>query len=158
MILLIDNYDSFTWNLVHYFGQLGAEVQVVRNDELTVAQVEQKAPRAIVLSPGPSTPNEAGICLDLIKTCAKENLPLFGVCLGMQALAEVFGATVSHAPTIMHGKTSPITHSGKGLFKDLPSPFTATRYHSLIVERESLPAELEITAEAEDCRIIWRRA
>lgn len=147
-VLLIDNYDSFTYNLVHYFSALGATVEVVRNDALRPEDVIGKKPDGIVISPGPCAPKDAGICLDVIKML-KGRIPLFGVCLGHQAIGEAYGGKVIRAPKVMHGKTSPITHTGKGIFKDLPSPFTATRYHSLIVERESLPAELEITAETD---------
>ena len=148
-ILLIDNYDSFTYNLVHYLIELGAQVEVVRNDTLRVADILGKKPQGIVLSPGPCSPNEAGVCLELISEAAKVRMPLLGVCLGHQAIGQAFGGKVIRAPQLMHGKTSPITHTAKGLFAGLPSPFTATRYHSLIVERESLPASLEITAETD---------
>ena len=150
MILLIDNYDSFTFNLVHYFNQLGAEVDVVRNDALSVGQALSMRPEAIVLSPGPCTPNEAGICLEMIPAAAQAGVPLLGVCLGHQSLGQAYGGKVIRAPAIMHGKTSPILHAGQGVFAGLPMPFTATRYHSLIVERASLPACLEITAETSD--------
>ncbi len=148
-ILLIDNYDSFTYNLVHYLQALGAQVEVVRNDALRVADVFGKKPDGIVISPGPATPDTAGICLDLIK----ENdgkIPLFGVCLGHQSIGQAYGGKVIRAPQVMHGKTSAIHHTSKGVFAWLPSPFTATRYHSLVVERESLPDCLEITAETSD--------
>lgn len=148
-ILLIDNYDSFTYNLVHYLSELGAEVEVIRNDAMRVTDILGKKPAGIVLSPGPCTPNEAGVCLELIKE-ASGKVPLFGVCLGHQAIGQVFGGKVVRAPYVMHGKTSPMLHTNRGVFKDIPSPFTATRYHSLIVDRDSLPAELEITAETED--------
>jgi len=148
-ILLIDNYDSFTYNLVHYLSELGANVEVVRNNVMSVTDIIGKAPAGIVISPGPCTPNEAGVCLDLIKEAAGK-IPLFGVCLGHQAIGQVFGGKVIRAPYVMHGKTSPVTHTNTGVFKDIPSPFTATRYHSLIVERDSLPAELEVTAETSD--------
>jgi len=150
MILVVDNYDSFTFNLVHYLLQLGAEAEVVRNDALSVEQALAMAPAAILLSPGPCTPNEAGICLGLVEAAAARSLPLLGVCLGHQALGQAFGGHVVRAPSLMHGKTSPVFHRGKGLFEDLPSPFTATRYHSLIVERDSLPACLEVTAQTQD--------
>ena len=150
MILVIDNYDSFTFNLVQYLQQLGAEVEVVRNDALTVAQALAKQPQAVLLSPGPCTPNEAGICLDLIGAAAETGLPLLGVCLGHQALGQAFQGRVVRAPSLMHGKTSLITHNGRSVFAGLPSPFTATRYHSLIVDRASLPPVLEITAESDD--------
>lgn len=149
MILLIDNYDSFTYNLAHYLGELGSGVKVVRNDDWTVAEVLEFGADAIVLSPGPCTPNEAGICMDLLSQ-AKGQIPILGVCLGHQALGQVFGGKVIRAPYVMHGKTSQIHHRGKSVFKDLPAEFEATRYHSLIVERESLPDCLEITAETED--------
>ncbi len=154
MILFIDNYDSFTFNLVHYFSQLGAEVEVVRNDALTASEALARQPEAIVLSPGPCTPNEAGICLELITAAAAAQLPLMGVCLGHQSLGQAFGGKVIRAAQVMHGKTSPILHHGAGLFAGLPSPFTATRYHSLIVERASLPDVLEITAETADGTIM----
>jgi len=149
MILLIDNYDSFTYNLVHYLGELGAEVEVFRNDALMPAEALAKRPEGIVLSPGPCTPNEAGICLDLVKESAGR-VPLLGVCLGHQAIGQAYGGKVVRAPVCMHGKISEIHHTGKGVFKDLPNPFEATRYHSLIVERTSLPDCFEITAETDD--------
>lgn len=149
MITLIDNYDSFTYNLVHYIGDLGVSSDVVRNDKITVEEVIEAKPNAIVLSPGPCTPNEAGICLELIEKAAG-NFPIFGVCLGHQSIGQAFGGKVIKAPELMHGKTSEIIHEGHSVFKGLPSPFTATRYHSLIVERESLPDCFEITAESED--------
>ena len=149
MLLLIDNYDSFTYNLVHYLGELGAESVVVRNDKITVAEVMAQKPKAIVLSPGPCTPNEAGICLDLIKA-AGPTIPLLGVCLGHQSIGQSYGGKVIRAPQPMHGKLSTITHTGKGVFKGLPKSFEITRYHSLIVERASLPDCLEITAETAD--------
>ncbi len=142
---MIDNYDSFTYNLVHYFAELGQEVKVVRNDTLTVAEVAALMPDYIVLSPGPCTPNEAGICLPVLEQLAGK-VPIFGVCLGHQSLGQAFGGKVIRAKTIMHGKTSMIYHKGEGAFKDLPSPFEATRYHSLVVEQSSLPDCLEITA------------
>ena len=149
MLLLIDNYDSFTYNLVHYIGELGTESVVVRNDKITVAEVMAQKPKAIVLSPGPCTPNEAGICLDLIKA-AGPTIPLLGVCLGHQSIGQTYGGKVIRAPEPMHGKLSTITHTGKGVFKGLPKSFEITRYHSLIVERKSLPDCLEITAETAD--------
>ena len=148
MLLLIDNYDSFTWNLVQYFGELGAEVRVVRNDALTLADIERLQPTQLVISPGPCSPNEAGISLAAIQHFAGR-LPILGVCLGHQAIAQVFGAHVVRAPQVMHGKTSPIHHANVGVFRGLPSPFAATRYHSLLVDRASLPAELEETAWTE---------
>ena len=152
-ILLIDNYDSFTYNLVHYLSALGATVEVVRNDALRVADIIGKKPAGIVISPGPSTPNEAGICLELLATNAGK-IPLFGVCLGHQSIGQAYSGKVIRAATVMHGKTSQVTHTGKGIFKDIPSPFTATRYHSLIVERASLPSCLEVTAETADGTIM----
>ena len=148
MLLLIDNYDSFTWNLVQYFGELGAEVRVVRNDALTLADIERLQPTQLVISPGPCSPNEAGISLAAIQHFAGR-LPILGVCLGHQAIAQVFGAHVVRAPQVMHGKTSPIHHANVGVFRGLPSPFAATRYHSLLVDRANLPAELEETAWTE---------
>ena len=145
MILMIDNYDSFTYNLVQYFGELGAEVEVHRNDQITVAEVAAKKPSHIVLSPGPCTPNEAGICLDLIAQL-KGRFPILGVCLGHQSIGQAFGGTVLRARAVMHGKTSPVHHQQQGVFVGLPSPFTATRYHSLIVEKTTLPKDFEITA------------
>ena len=148
MILLIDNYDSFTYNVYQYLGELGAEVSVVRNDEITVAQIERLAPEKIVISPGPCTPNEAGISLEVIKRFAGD-IPLLGICLGHQAIGQAFGGEVRRARTVMHGKTSPIQHEGKGVFRGLPQPMTATRYHSLIVGWDSLPDCLEVTAWTE---------
>ena len=145
MILLIDNYDSFTFNLVHFLGDVGGRCEVWRNDALSVAQAMAMAPEAIVLSPGPCTPNEAGICLDLI-LAATGKIPLLGVCLGHQAIGQAFGGEVVRAPSPMHGKLSPVTHDGTDLFAGLPSPFQATRYHSLIVRRETLPEQLVETA------------
>lgn len=149
MILLIDNYDSFTYNLLHYLGDLGAEVEVVRNDVLSVDEVLQKNVGGIVISPGPCTPDKAGICVDLI-TKAAGKLPILGVCLGHQAIGQAFGGKVVRAPVPMHGKISDVTHTEAPLFADIPSPFKVTRYHSLIVEKESLPETLAITAETED--------
>lgn len=148
MILLIDNYDSFTYNVYQYLGELGADVSVIRNDEITVAQIERLAPEKIVVSPGPCTPNEAGISLAVIKRFAGE-IPLLGICLGHQAIGQAFGGEVRRARTVMHGKTSPIHHEGKGIFQGLPQPMTATRYHSLIVGWDSLPDCLEVTAWTE---------
>ena len=148
MIVLIDNYDSFTWNLYHFLGDLGAETVVHRNDKISVGQVISSKPSAIVISPGPATPNEAGICLELIAK-ASDTIPIFGVCLGMQAMGQAFGGKVIRAPQMMHGKVSLVHHTGKGVFNNVPQDFTATRYHSLIVERDSLPACLEITAETD---------
>ena len=149
MILLIDNYDSFTYNLFHLVGSLGARLVVRRNDAITVAEALAMAPQGIILSPGPCDPDRAGICLALVKEAAGR-VPLLGVCLGLQAVGQAFGGRVVRAPKPMHGKLSRILHGGDGLFRGLPSPFTATRYHSLIVERSSLPADLAITAECED--------
>src|SRR5579862_1601836 len=145
MILIIDNYDSFTYNLVQYFGELGADIRVVRNDQTTVEAIEKQKPERIVISPGPKTPSEAGICLDVLTHFAGK-LPMLGVCLGHQAIGQAFGGRVIRAPQLMHGKTSEIEHDGRTIFSGLPNPFSATRYHSLIVERETLPACLEITA------------
>ena len=145
MIVMIDNYDSFTYNLVQYLGELGAEVQVFRNDQISVDAVAALNPERIVLSPGPCTPNEAGICLELIERL-KGRFPILGVCLGHQAIGQAFGGKVVRARQVMHGKTSPIHHEAKGVFSGLPTPFTATRYHSLIVERAGLPADFEVTA------------
>ena len=157
VLLLIDNYDSFTFNLVHALGELGAETRVVRNDTLDTAAALAKGARAIVLSPGPCTPNEAGICLDLIRAAAEARVPVFGVCLGHQAIGQAFGGRVVRAGAIVHGKTDAVHHDGAGVFAGLPSPFRATRYHSLIVERESLPPALEITAELQDGTIMGQR-
>lgn len=153
MILVVDNYDSFTWNLVHYLAELGAETRVVRNDDLTAAEAWELAPEAVLLSPGPCSPNEAGICLDLLAT-APEAMPIFGVCLGHQAMGQAFGGEVIRAKVLMHGKTSPIEHEGRSVFRGLPSPFTATRYHSLAVKRETLPEVLEVTAWTADGEIM----
>ena len=149
MLLVIDNYDSFTYNLVQYFGELGQDVQVVRNDALDVAGIAALKPERIVISPGPCTPNEAGVSLAVLERLAG-TVPILGVCLGHQSLGQAFGGKVIRAKQIMHGKTSPIHHTGKGVFAGLPSPFEATRYHSLVVERESLPDSLEITAWTEN--------
>jgi len=153
MILVVDNYDSFTWNLVHYLAELGAETRVVRNDALTAAEAFALRPEAILLSPGPCSPNEAGICLDVITT-APEDMPIFGVCLGHQAMGQAFGGDVVRAKQLMHGKTSPIHHDGRSVFDGLPSPFTATRYHSLAVDRATLPNVLQVTAWTEDGEIM----
>ena len=149
MILMIDNYDSFTFNLVQYLGMLGANVRVERNDAITVDDVEAMAPKAIVLSPGPCTPNEAGISMATV-TRFSGRLPLLGVCLGHQSISQAFGATIERAQRIMHGKTSPVSHDNRGVFAGLPSPFDATRYHSLVCAPASLPDCLEITARADD--------
>ncbi|HEY5007896.1 MAG TPA: aminodeoxychorismate/anthranilate synthase component II [Caulobacteraceae bacterium] len=153
MILVIDNYDSFTYNLVHYLNELGAETEVVRNDQIGVAEALALRPEAILLSPGPCTPNEAGICLALL-AAAPADMPILGVCLGHQAIGQVYGGQVVRAKTLMHGKTSPIRHNGKGLFAGMPDGFIATRYHSLSVDRGSLPNALEITAWADDGEIM----
>jgi anthranilate synthase component II len=153
MILVVDNYDSFTWNLVHYLAELGAETRVVRNDDLTAAEAWALKPEAVLLSPGPCTPNEAGICLEIIGT-APLDMPIFGVCLGHQAMGQAFGGEVIRAKSLMHGKTSPIKHAGQSVFSGLPTPFTATRYHSLAVRRETLPDVLGITAWTADGEIM----
>ncbi len=145
MLLMIDNYDSFTYNLVQYLGELGADVRVVRNDQVTPQAIAEMDPERIVISPGPCTPNEAGISVDVIKRFGASK-PILGVCLGHQCIGQAFGGNIVHAGRIMHGKTSPIFHSGEGLFQDLISPFMATRYHSLVIEKETLPACLEVTA------------
>jgi anthranilate synthase component 2 len=149
MLVLIDNYDSFTYNLVHFLGELGGECRVFRNDKIAVAEVLAMRPRGIVLSPGPCTPSEAGICLELIEK-AGPAIPLLGVCLGHQAIGQAYGGRVIRAPVPMHGKLSEITHTGKGVFKGLPRRFEAARYHSLIVERKGLPADLAVTARTAD--------
>ncbi len=149
MLLMIDNYDSFTFNLVQYLQELGAEVRVERNDALSVAQIEALAPERIVISPGPCTPNEAGVSLDVLRELGPR-IPVFGVCLGYQALGQVYGGRVVRAGRIMHGKTSPIHHEGRGVFAGLPTPFEATRYHSLVVEKTSVPDCLEVTAWTEN--------
>lgn len=156
MLLMIDNYDSFTYNLVQYFGELGEDVRTYRNDEITLEQIEALKPDRICLSPGPCSPREAGICVDLLQQFAGK-LPILGVCLGHQAIGEAFGGKVIRAQQVMHGKTSPITHTGVGVFKDLPSPFTVIRYHSLAIERASIPVCLEITAWTEDGEIMGVR-
>ena len=148
-VLVIDNYDSFTWNLVHLIGPLVSQVDVLRNDATTVEAVLAQKPDAIVLSPGPCTPNEAGICLDLVDRAAAE-LPIFGVCLGLQTIGQVFGGSVVRAPLPMHGKVSEVEHRGRTVFRGIDGPLRATRYHSLVVERDSCPADLEITAETRD--------
>ncbi len=153
MILVIDNYDSFTYNLVHYLNELGAETLVYRNDALSVEEALGLKPQGVLLSPGPCTPNEAGICLDLL-AAAPEDLPILGVCLGHQAIGQAYGGQVVRAKAIMHGKTSPIEHTGKGIFAGLPNPVTATRYHSLSVEPSTMPAVLEVTAWTEDGEVM----
>ncbi|MGH1376761.1 MAG: anthranilate synthase component II [Alphaproteobacteria bacterium] len=150
MITLIDNYDSFTYNLVQYLGDLGAQVRVYRNDEYSAQHVIDEKPAGILISPGPSDPDHAGICLELITLAASHNIPLFGVCLGHQSIAQAFGGNVIRAPEPLHGKVSDITHSGKTMFKGLPETYGVTRYHSLIAEKETLPECLEITAQTED--------
>jgi anthranilate synthase/aminodeoxychorismate synthase-like glutamine amidotransferase len=156
MLLVIDNYDSFTYNLVQYFGELGAQISVKRNDEITLAEIEALKPERICISPGPCSPKEAGISNEVIRTFGPR-LPLFGVCLGHQCIGDVFGGEVVRAGRLMHGKTSPILHDGKGVFTDLPSPFEATRYHSLLVRRESFPDCLEISAETAEGEIMGLR-
>ena len=153
MLLMIDNYDSFTYNLVQYLGELGQDVQVFRNDEIDLKKIAELKPKYIVISPGPCTPNEAGISLALIEEFAGK-IPLLGVCLGHQSIGQAFGGKIIKAKTLMHGKTSLIHHTSKGVFTDLPNPYTATRYHSLVIERESMPDCLEITAWTEDGEIM----
>ena len=148
MLLMIDNYDSFTYNLVQYLGELGAEVVVRRNDEVTLAEIEAMAPHHIVISPGPATPNEAGVSMDVIRRFGP-HVPLLGVCLGHQCIGQVFGGRIVHAGELMHGKTSPIHHTGAGVFRGIESPFRATRYHSLVIQKSSAPAVLEVTAWTE---------
>ena len=157
MLLLIDNYDSFTWNLVHYLGELGAETQVVRNDQITVQDALAMGPEAIVLSPGPCDPAQAGICLALTRAAAGAGVPLLGVCLGHQTIGEAFGGKVQRHSEIVHGKMGEIHHQGKGVFAGLPSPLRATRYHSLVVDRPTLPEVLEVTAELPDGTIMGLR-
>ena len=149
MILMIDNYDSFTWNVVQYLWELGAEVEVHRNDAVSLEEIERKAPAGICISPGPCSPAEAGISMSVIENFAGQ-LPIFGICLGQQSIGAVFGGRIVRARNVMHGKTSPVHHTGQGVFVDLPSPLTATRYHSLVVEPESLPDCLEVTAWTQD--------
>ncbi|MCX7585119.1 anthranilate synthase component II [Phenylobacterium sp. 58.2.17] len=153
MILVIDNYDSFTYNLVHYLNELGAETLVYRNDALSVEEALGLKPQGVLLSPGPCTPNEAGICLDLL-AAAPDDMPILGVCLGHQAIGQAYGGQVVRAKAIMHGKTSPIEHTGKGIFAGLPNPVTATRYHSLSVEPSTMPAVLEVIAWTEDGEVM----
>jgi len=155
MILVIDNYDSFTWNLVHYLQMMGAQVEVVRNDAMSAGQALSSGAQAFLISPGPCTPNEAGISLELVAACAEAGKPLLGVCLGHQAIGQHFGGKVVRAKQLMHGKTSPVRHDGTGLFEGLPSPFTATRYHSLVVE--DIPAELIVNATADDATVMGFR-
>jgi anthranilate synthase component II len=156
MLLIIDNYDSFTFNLVQYLGELGEDVLVKRNDEVTLGEIEELAPAKIVISPGPCSPSEAGISVAAIERFAGK-IPLLGVCLGHQAIGQAFGGRIIHAKTLMHGKTSQVTHTGQGVFAELPSPFRATRYHSLVIERESCPDCLEITAWTDDGEIMGVR-
>jgi anthranilate synthase component 2 len=155
-ILLLDNYDSFTYNLYQYLCELGAQVEVHRNDKITIAEIAEQQPDRIVISPGPCTPADAGISIALIQELGP-HVPMLGVCLGHQALGAAYGGTVSRAPNVMHGKLSQIHHEGRGVFKDLPAPFTATRYHSLIVERDDLPDDLEVTAWTDDGLIMGLR-
>jgi len=156
VILLLDNYDSFTYNLAQYLGELGCQVEVHRNDRISVEQIAQRKPERIVISPGPCTPQEAGISVELVQKLAGK-IPILGVCLGHQAIGAAFGGKIIRAPKLFHGKTSEIRHDGSGVFRGLPNPFTATRYHSLIVERKSLPAELQVTAETDDDIIMGLR-
>jgi anthranilate synthase component 2 len=156
MLLMIDNYDSFTYNLVQYFGELGADVRVFRNDQITVAEIEKLKPDHIVISPGPCTPTEAGVSVETIQKLAGK-IPILGVCLGHQSIGQAFGGKIIRAKQLMHGKTSMIHHQGQGVFHGLPTPFEATRYHSLVIERESCPAVLEITAWTEDGEIMGVR-
>jgi anthranilate synthase component 2 len=156
MLLMIDNYDSFTYNLVQYLGELGEEVKVIRNDELSVEEIERLAPARLVLSPGPCTPNEAGVTLAVVDRF-RGRVPILGVCLGHQAIGQAFGGRVVHAKTLMHGKVSRIHHNGAGVFRGLPTPYDATRYHSLAIQRETCPAELEVTAWTEDGEIMGVR-
>jgi len=149
MILMLDNYDSFTYNLVQYLGELGQDVWVARNDQTSIEEISERGPTHIIVSPGPCDPDQAGISMQVIRHFAGK-LPIFGVCLGHQAIGQVFGGRVVRAKTVMHGKVSPIYHSGRGVFADLPNPFEATRYHSLVVARDGLPEELEITAWTQD--------
>ena len=149
MILMSDNYDSFTWNVVQYLWELGAEVDVQRNDAISLADIEARAPKGICISPGPCSPKEAGISMSVIEHFAGK-VPIFGICLGQQSIGAVFGGQIVRAQKVMHGKTSPIHHTGEGVFRDLPSPFTATRYHSLVVDADSLPDCLEVTAWTEN--------
>ena len=156
MLLMIDNYDSFTYNLVQYFGELGADVRVARNDEITLDQIDALAPERIVVSPGPCTPSEAGVSVAAIRHFAGR-VPILGVCLGHQSIGQAFGGTIVRAREVMHGKLSPIAHDGRGVFAGLPTPFTATRYHSLAIERASFPDELEVTAATPDGEVMGVR-
>ncbi len=156
MILVIDNYDSFTYNIVQYLGEMGADIEVVRNDELSVAEILRKKPKQILISPGPCSPKEAGVSVDVIKELAGK-IPILGVCLGHQSIGYAFGGDIIRAKRLMHGKTSDISHDGKGVFKGLPNPFKATRYHSLAIKKETLPDCLEVTATSEDGEIMGVR-
>ncbi|MFD3661656.1 aminodeoxychorismate/anthranilate synthase component II [Streptomyces sp. NPDC058659] len=156
-ILVVDNYDSFVFNLVQYLYQLGAECEVLRNDEVELSHVPGGGFDGVLLSPGPGAPEQAGICIDMVRHCADTGVPVFGVCLGMQSMAVAYGGVVGRAPELLHGKTSLVTHEGAGVFAGLPSPFTATRYHSLAAEPATLPAELEVTARTEDGIIMGLR-
>ncbi|MGL4819536.1 MAG: aminodeoxychorismate/anthranilate synthase component II [Bacilli bacterium] len=156
MILMIDNYDSFTYNLVQYFGSLGEELQVVRNDEITLSEIEAMKPDYLVVSPGPCTPNEAGISMDVIRTFAGK-IPIFGVCLGHQSIAQAFGGVIVRSEAMMHGKTSQVTHDAQGIYQGMPQPFTACRYHSLTVREQDLPSCLVVTARAESGEIMGLR-
>jgi anthranilate synthase/aminodeoxychorismate synthase-like glutamine amidotransferase len=156
LVLVIDNYDSFTYNLVQYLGELGEDVMVRRNDEITLAEIAPLSPMAVVLSPGPGTPSDAGICKDLLVELGP-TLPVLGVCLGHQCLGEAFGGTVRRASQVMHGKVSRVTHAEQSVFRGIPSPFAATRYHSLVVDRENLPADLEVTAWTDDGTVMGLR-
>ncbi|CAL9492024.1 aminodeoxychorismate/anthranilate synthase component II [Streptomyces sp. DH-12] len=155
-ILVVDNYDSFVFNLVQYLYQLGAECEVLRNDEVSTSHAQDRFD-GVLLSPGPGTPEEAGVCVDMVRHCAATGVPVFGVCLGMQSMQVAYGGVVDRAPELLHGKTSPVTHGGKGVFAGLPSPFTATRYHSLAAEPATVPAELEVTARTEDGTVMGLR-
>ena len=150
MYVMIDNYDSFTYNLVHYLGELGAEMRVIRNDALSVAEIMEMQPDGIVVSPGPCTPNEAGISVDLVKAALESDTPLLGVCLGHQSIGQALGASIVRSPAILHGKTSKVSHENRSVFKDLPTPFTATRYHSLTIDPDTVPDSLAVTAVADD--------
>jgi para-aminobenzoate synthetase component 2 len=155
-ILVVDNYDSFVFNLVQYLYQLGAECEVLRNDEVSTAHAQDSFD-GVLLSPGPGTPEEAGVCVDMVRHCASTGVPVFGVCLGMQSMQVAYGGVVSRAPELLHGKTSPVEHEGKGVFAGLPSPFTATRYHSLAADPATVPAELEVTARTPDGMVMGLR-
>ncbi len=156
MILMIDNFDSFTYNLVQYLGEMGCDLQVRRNDEISVEEIRELNPEKIIISPGPCSPNEAGVSVDVIREFGGK-IPILGVCLGHQAIGAALGGNIVRAQSLMHGKTSPITHDGQGVFQNLPSPFDGTRYHSLVIERETLPDELEITAQTADGEIMGVR-